>query len=199
MNNNNCGQNCAACNLGSSTCTLCLPGSTLVKGQCVLCTIGCSVCSSFSITCLACSSAHYYDVTNGNCLPCALNCINCNDKGCTFCVTNYTLTSTFTCAAKCQYPCSACSTTDPTSCTLCVAGYTLQDTSCMMDLSCNSTGICTVCPFGYSLNYQGNSSSSTQTCVACAISSNCARCNPTSTWQCTSCLFGSWLTSNNVC
>lgn len=83
----------------------------------------------------------------------------------------------------------------------------------MPDLSCNSTGNCNICPFGYSLLYMSNNSTnstnttnstnstapSTQNCVMCDSSSKCARCSPMNTIQCTSCLQGSWLNSNMVC
>lgn len=210
-NNTNCGQNCASCQVGTTTatCVLCVPGSTLVNGQCVLCPVGCSLCSSATISnCLACSPGNYLDLVTGTtCIACSANCQSCNPNGCTVCVNNYTLTSTFTCVPKCWYPCATCSSTSPSTCTSCVAGYTFSATAtasgnCVSTTSCNAQNNCVVCPFGWSLQYTAANATNpfgSQNCVQCAAASNCARCNPASVAQCTSCRFGLYLTNSSTC
>ena len=123
--NSPCSSKCASCQITNSiaVCLLCLPSFTLVNGKCVLCMVGCSLCSSSSISvCLSCSFGNYLDSFSGNCLPCSLNCFSCNSNGCTVCTANYTLTS-FTCAVDCSYPCSSCSVGNSAICFSCFAGY----------------------------------------------------------------------------
>jgi len=108
----------------------------------------------------------------------------------------YSLTSTFSCVSTCQYPCATCQFSNPKKCLSCITGYILNRTSCIADLSCNAYNNCSFCPFGYSLKY---TSVIIQSCIACASSSNCARCSTTNPAQCINCNYGNYLTSSNVC
>lgn len=120
-----------------------------------------------------------------------------NSTVCQSCLNGYSLTSTYACVMRCVYPCSTCSSKNASLCNSCVVGYTYSSTSqsCVSNVnSCNSTGTCTVCPFGFNLLSQAGS----QKCVTCASASNCARCSVTNTAVCTSCLYGFYL-NNGVC
>ena len=180
---------------------MCLSGSSLINGQCVLCPVGCSLCSSVTVSnCLACALGNYYNEANGSCLACSSNCAICNANGCTSCFDKYIISASSICISKCLDPCSTCDPANSTNCRSCVAGYDwIAKIGCVPDLNCNRDNTCTVCPFTYSLSYQSSTIFSYQNCVACRSSSNCARCNPNNPSQCISCSMGTWLTSINVC
>jgi len=195
---NTCGQNCLSCS--GNACTVCRPGSVPINGQCVLCPVGCGICSaSYPSICLACAQGNYYDFISQGCIACSANCATCNAGGCQTCIYNYTLTATFTCAPRCFYPCAACIPGQPDQCTQCVAGFTNSTSSLQNCVPIVTGNNCTVCSFGYSLLINNNATAPTQKCVPCATASNCARCNPTNTAVCFSCRFGTYLNSNNIC
>jgi len=163
MNNSMCSSKCSSCIItnSSTNCILCLPGNTLINGQCVLCTVGCSICSSQINVCLACSVGNYLNPVNGTCLSCSPNCINCNSISCTDCMPNYILTAYLTCELACSYPCSTCTSGNPNACLICYAGFTYDSStkSCLPDFSCNTYFNCSICPFGsilVSLSCYGN-------------------------------------------
>jgi len=109
--NTSCGQNCATCKTSgnSTTCTLCSPGFTLLNGNCIPCAVGCSICSSTSISsCAVCAPSNYYDQASASCLACSQNCSSCTGNICTACLDGYSLTSTYSCIATCNFPCTTC-------------------------------------------------------------------------------------------
>ena len=130
--------------------------------------------------------------SNSVCTSCPEFCASCSpDEKCQQCLSGYTLTLSFTCAQNCQVPCASCSTTDITKCNSCLAGYILDSTtsSCLPVTSrlCEQ-GVCDICAFGYVL--------SGGTCLQCNTTANCARCSPSNTSVCTSCMMGSYLSSS---
>lgn len=207
--NSTCGQNCGTCTQASSSaspaCINCLAGFVLAGGYCVMCPNACSVCSlnqntlsNNQPTCTACNVGYYLNTQSSQCQSCSTGCGACyNSTICLTCLTGYSLTSTYYCNVNCAYPCATCSAGNAFQCTTCVNGFTFEsnNNTCSSNVNtCNSGSNCTVCPFGYNLLTNGNS----QTCVACDTNSKCARCNPSSTSTCTSCMYGYYL-NKGIC
>ena len=152
---------------GTTYCSQCDLGYTLINGKCAPCIAGCNSCSNITIsTCLSCAPGlmlyQSFNSTNGatsmTCKACGPYCAMCKMVGsqsvCEYCMVGYYLNSNFGCSADCSYQCATCNLNNPSQCTSCIAGYTLNSSSisgCTNDLSCNSTSSCYVCPIGHAL------------------------------------------------
>lgn len=185
-----CPLNCEQCS-NSTVCVTCLSGyTTNTQGQCVPCLSNCRMCSSNSpALCLNCGEGFY--LSGSTCKPCGPNCLECNQYGCTTCVSGFYVTSALTCTPVCNYPCTTCSATNPNVCFSCLAGFVYNQTTqnCM---TTNCTQNCQFCsPMQVLVNGQ---------CVTCQTRVACLRCNTTNLTQCLTCFDGYFLNVNeNMC
>lgn len=175
-------------------CTFCFPGyATSPQGQCTAASPNC-IYNPNATHCEGCMPGTYY--SNGLCLSCQPNCLNCINGGCTACKVGYYLSGSacLPCSLNCltclnSYSCTSCPNGQYVglngNCKQCYFGCS----SCMLNpLTYNVD--CLDCGFGTYLGY-ATTSMVIQTCLPCNIS-NCYACVPTANGQtqCTLCLYG---------
>lgn len=134
------------------------------------------------------------NTTDFKCQSSVPGCIEYSSTlGCSKCKTGMVLNRSLQCQKACVFPCASCQATSATSCTTCLMGYSLSGSTCVIDLSCNSSSNCKVCPQGYTLKQllSGTNIIGYQ-CMQC-LSSNCFHCNPSNLYQCLSCVHGYYL------
>ena len=196
-----CDVTCKSCSGPSiSDCTGCYDGSfvsTLPSGSCSLCDISCKTCSTSSTHCDSCDVGLYLSsATNvcGNTCPdgtfpnsatnkcqnCNLSCGKCTGgtaSDCTKCADGYFLSTTGSCLQ-----CSGCKTCAVTAikCLTCNANTYLSGTLCKA-----------TCPTGF----YGDSTN--LVCLPC--DSTCQSCTGNLANQCSGCVDGQYLTSDNEC
>jgi hypothetical protein len=190
-----CGQYCKKCDVGGpGGCDSngCEEGTVQLVGtaNCSLCFGGCARCSGSNPNlCLECGVSRY--LSAGGCLPCQVGCVKCTSgSSCLGCGQGYLLanSSCFKLGANCVGINASSGL-----CTECFGGYVLNASTamCEADLSCNSTGSCTICPEGY---YLGGTS-----CFQCQVGANCVSCGSYNATLCTSCGGGYYLDSSSNC
>ena len=150
-----------------------------VNGEYVLCSPGCSDCSTG--ICGGCLTGYALKSMDMSCVKCGPNCKTCTDTSptlCSDCLFGAYLSGT-TCM-PCASECVTCSGSS-TSCTQCKGGFYWNGSSCHACArnckTCNAGG-CTLCSQGFTINSGGR-------CIGCAPS--CATCDASDITTCTSC------------
>jgi hypothetical protein len=190
-----CPRNCRTCS-DANTCTQCNKGFVVTPaGTCRGCIMACSDCSQSDITqCTACANG--LQLVNSKCIQCPDNCLQCNNGNCQTCIPGYTPNTAGTCVPNCILPCATCVDNKPSVCTSCFSSATLSNGTCVLSLSCNSTGTCTDCGQGLGYFLLG------QYCYSCSqivTISNCLQCSQANQQVCSICNDGFYLDSTGLC
>ena len=198
-----CDSSCLQCvNQTVSDCTKCDDGlyvSGIPFGACLTCDFNCKTCNISSTNCTSCTSPAYLNLIDNTC-----------ENSCPDGYYKDSTNSTNPICSKCDSSCSKCSGSGSSNCLTCNDGYYISAGLCKLCSGCktclNVASNCTSCTTGTFL--YGNTcinpcpgskfgQTSNNTCQAC--DSNCLTCNDSSYMNCTSCVDGKYLTSENQC
>ncbi|KAM4634072.1 proprotein convertase subtilisin/kexin type 5 [Polymixia lowei] len=181
--------NCMTCEEGCSTCVLYDPR------HCLSCTEG---FYNFQDGCYKNCPAKTYSSEEGmTCVPCDDDCVSCDEDECYWCETDHFLSEgkcvtscpngfygeedTHDCE-ECHSDCEACSGPEDDECVSCEQGKKLEDGECVSDQE--------VCPIKTFLSDDGE-------CEDCHPS--CESCSGEEKSQCTTCVIGRFLTTQQTC